>query len=310
MISIDRRRSAIVAIFLVITFCILSWTRSSAFRSAPPLDPNYGKLSAIDQDSKFAILLHDNDTKRRNSSIPFIVLVSARVDQEKRARLEKDGAQVVEVEDVPTAWWVRTYVTRWADQFTKLRVLEWTQYDRILFVDADTLLTRPLDGIFQEPEAHQPVDTLHTPSRKPKADEAQLPAQYLFGARSDNAFTGERAHPFPPLQTPNFSAGFWLVAPSKELYAYLMSVMQHYHRFDPETMEQSLLNYAFRREGPMPWRELDYKWSATWPNQKDVQGEVKSLHEKFWTAGPKELRQMWKVKHNEMETWWRRWDKK
>jgi alpha-N-acetylglucosamine transferase len=68
-------------------------------------------------------------------------------------------------------------------------------------------------------------------------------------------------------------------------------------------MEQSLLNYAFRRGGPMPWRELHYKWSATWPSEKDVEGNVVSLHEKFWSTGPEELQEMWTQQKENMEAY-------
>lgn len=71
-------------------------------------------------------------------------------------------------------------------------------------------------------------------------------------------------------------------------------------RFDPFTMEQSLLNYVFRRDGMMPWRELHWKWSATWPNEKDVEMEVVTLHEKLWKTGPQPLRDMWNRRKGEM----------
>src|SRR5690606_15015291 len=145
--------------------------------------------------------------------------------------------------------------------------------------------------IFDELEIQVPAPTLA--ERPGKADEAPLPASFVFGARSDNHLTGMREHPFPPLNTNVFSAGFWVAAPSQELFDYFLDLTTHYRRFDPHTMEQSLLNYAFRRDGPMPWRELHYKWSATWPSFRDVEGGVVTLHEKFWAAGPKELRELW-----------------
>jgi alpha-N-acetylglucosamine transferase len=66
---------------------------------------------------------------------------------------------VVEVEDVPLKWWTKTRVTIWKDQFTKLRILEIVDYDRILYIDADTFLTRPIDSIFDEPIVRVPTGT-------------------------------------------------------------------------------------------------------------------------------------------------------
>jgi alpha-N-acetylglucosamine transferase len=65
----------------------------------------------------------------------------------------------------------------------------------------------------------------NSPAFKKKADESLLPTDFVFAARSDNALTGERNHPFPPLQNEVFSAGTWLAAPSTELIEYFLSVM-------------------------------------------------------------------------------------
>ena len=243
-------------------------------------------------------ILHAPET-RCNKSISFIVLATSTVSERAKQQLRSDGATVVEAKDIPLRWWIRTGVTRWKDQFTKLRLFEMIEYDRILLIDADTLILSKIDEIFHEPEVQRPVKTLS--SRPPKTDEFPLPENFIFAARSDNALTGERNHPFPPLQTESFSAGFFLIAPSPYTFAYLLSVMSHYRRFDPHTMEQSLLNYAFRRNGPMPWRELHYKWSATWPNLEDWEAGVVTLHEKFWSTGPPELQRLWRRQREAME---------
>ena len=322
---ISGRRKVLLVLSLLVVYLLLP-----SRRQHPPHDPTFGLVNETSGSSRFAIatfltgnhkqsaqeddldtdyyyiatriiayqLLHAPET-RCNMSVSFAVLVTSMVSERKRQQLRSDGAIVMEVEDVPLRWWIKTGVTRWKDQFTKLRLFEMTQFDRVLFIDADTLITRPLDGIFDELEVRRPADTLF--GRETQTDEAPFPAQYMFAARSDNALTGERDHSFPPHQTEVFSAGFWIAAPSHEMFAYLLSVMNHYRRFDPHTMEQSLLNYAFRRAGPMPWREIHYKWSATWPSSRDVDGQVVTLHEKFWSTGPQELRNLWWEQKRNME---------
>jgi alpha-N-acetylglucosamine transferase len=286
-----------------------------------PLEPRYAiatfltgdPASQDDEDDDYFIatrvltyqLLHANETRCHDPTIPFEVIVTSTVSQKKIDQLISDGAIVRRVEDIPLRWWIKTGVTRWADQFTKLRLFEMTQYDRILFIDADTLITRPVDAIFDEPSIRAPYSALLNRKKAVKSDEiGVLPAEYVFAARSDNALTGERDHPFPPLPTNVFSAGFWVAAPSLDMFQYLLSVMNHYRRFDPHTMEQSLLNYAFRRDASMPWIELDYQWSATWPNEKDVEGNVATLHEKFWSTGPDELQGKWQHARRRMEAYY------
>ncbi|KAF3938972.1 hypothetical protein ABW19_dt0203199 [Dactylella cylindrospora] len=269
--------------------------------------------SAKDEDDMYFVatrvlayqLLHAPET-RTNQSIPFIVLVTDAVSESKRRTLESDGATVIYGEDVTLPFWVKTGVTRWKDQFTKLRLLELVEYERIVFIDADTLITRSMDNIFEDPAVKTPQETLFETRRgEIKSDEAQLPDKYVFSTRPDNALNGERSHPFPPIEGNIFSAGFWVAAPSFELFDYYYSVMNHWRRFDPHTMEQSLLNYAHRIEGPMPWGRLDYQWSATWPNQADLKGGVASLHEKFWAAGEEDMKKMWFRTKARMEDYWR-----
>ena len=247
-------------------------------------------------------LLHDPKTRSKRADIPFLVLCTQDVTNSKRSRLERDGATVRVVADVPLPHWISTGVTRWKDQFTKLRVFEMAEYERVLFIDADTLIVEPIDGIFDEVMVQIPMTSLFHRTREVRSDEKPLPSNYCFAVRSDNAFSGERDHPFPPPPTENFSAGFWVAAPSREMFAYLMSVMEHWRRFNPHTMEQSLLNYALRRRGPMPWYELGWEWSATWPSLRDLEGGVRSLHEKWDRTGPGELREKWQKAKSEMET--------
>ena len=244
-------------------------------------------------------LLHAPATKIDTDTVTFLILCSQSVPEEQKDILRDDGATIIEVRDVPVNWWIHSGVTRWKEQFTKLRVFEMIEYKRILFMDADILINGRIDKIFEESEVVTLAPTLNRKGEK-KWGESQLPAQWLFAARSDNAFTGEREHPTPPLQTPNFSAGFFLVAPDRQVFEHLLSVMAIFRRFDPFTMEQSLLNYVFRREGNMPWRELHWKWSATWPNEKDVEMDVVTLHEKLWKTGPQQLKDMWNRKKGEM----------
>ncbi|KAK8193452.1 glycosyltransferase family 8 protein [Phyllosticta capitalensis] len=311
--------------FVALILSCLTFVFLLAPFESPVIDPEYGLLEDVATSSRFAIatflsanpdenqddpentnyyyaatrvltyqLLHADNTRIRNPLIDFLVLTTKDVPQGQRARLEADGATVVAVEDIPLSWWIKTGVTRWRDQFTKLRLLEMTQYSRVCFLDADTFLTGPLDGVFREPGIEHALPTNLTLTSAIKSDEAPLPASFVFAARSDNDFVGQREHPVPPPSTDTFSAGFWVAAPSQPLFQLLLSVMQHYHRFDPHTMEQSLLNYVFRRDGAMPWTELNWQWSATWPSEADLAAGVRSLHEKLGMKGPPEvLRQMW-----------------
>lgn len=196
-------------------------------------------------------LLHTESTKLNQNTTSFLVLCSETVPTEQKITLRAGGAIVVEIRDVPVNWLIRSTDTSWKEQFSKLRVFEMEEYSRILFLDSDTVLTGPVDGIFEEPEVVSLVPTLDRKDQI-RLGEAKLPSEWLFAARSDNALTGERLHPTPPIQAKLFNAGFFLIKPDRQIFAHIISVMAHVDRFDTHSMEQGLLNYVFRREGLMP----------------------------------------------------------
>lgn len=106
-------------------------------------------------------LMHAETTKCDPEKVTFLVLCSESVSTEQKNILRNDGATVLEVRDVPVNWWIHSGVQRWKEQFTKLRVFEMTEYKRILFIDADILVTSKIDGIFNEPEVANLAPTLN-----------------------------------------------------------------------------------------------------------------------------------------------------
>lgn len=280
-------------------------TPSSAHHTAPVAThdaekPKYAfatYLSANENEGHYFVatrllayqLLHAPET-RSNKSVPFIVLVSPDVKHEKRARLTKDGATVVEA-DYITEDWIVTENANWKDVMTKLRLWEMTDYERICFLDGDTVLTRPLDGIFDDP-AVRVYDTKDNEAEA-KSDEGKQPKTYSFAGQPEMMHN----HTYPPSEEhhdyPNINylnAGFFVLQPSIEMFEYYRRIMQIENRFKPEFPEQNLLNYAHRPDGNMPWKMLNNTWNIHYPTMNDLQGGVASLHEKWWAPEVKELK--------------------
>lgn len=242
-----------------------------------------------------------------NNSIPFLVLCTPSVSPRKRARLAADGATVILVEPL-NAGWIHPGSPRWVDVLAKLRLLELTQYKKICFIDADTLVTAPLDGVF-----HDEGTLLQTTGSDPeqtKDDEASLPRTYLFASHTD---TWGYDHPTLGSYTPKpgdasagtyLNAGFFVVSPSKSLLAYYLSLLAVEGKFDPGFPEQNLLNYAHRREGNMPWQPLWAGWNVNWPTERDWRAGARSFHAKYWDGDPSHdpvLKAMWREQRAEME---------
>ncbi|WPG97355.1 nucleotide-diphospho-sugar transferase [Acrodontium crateriforme] len=233
-------------------------------------------------------LLHAPET-RSQQDIPLVVLVSPHVTQFKRERLQRDGAIIYEAPVIGSDW-IKTDVATWAQCMAKLNLLKLTQFDRVAFLDSDTVLTGPLEGVFEDPAV-----ALQTTGKNPKAimaDEAPMPETYSFAAMVEmnhehNYPPTEEHHDFPNINYLN--AGFFVVQPSIQLFDYYLSLTKLENRFDPQLQEQNLLNYAHRPEGNMPWKMVNTKWNIHYPSSEDVRGGVMSLHEKWWNPEQEDL---------------------
>ncbi|KAF2030693.1 nucleotide-diphospho-sugar transferase, partial [Setomelanomma holmii] len=229
-------------------------------------------------------LLHVPET--RTKGIDVVVMVTPAVSESRRARLRKDGAVIHPVDLLQSeTHWEKPEHERWNDVMSKLRVLEMTQYSRILMLDGDIMLLHPLDGIFDDPAA-QIRDTQQIEEYPPlEGVAAPLPPTYLMASLSE---IDNSNHEFPPtpttgIKTPGyFNAGFFMVAPSLAVSNYYRSLLNTPDSFDSKYPEQNLLNTAHDWSGPMPWQELSYTWNIREPNENDFEKGVVSVHEKWW----------------------------
>ncbi|KAL9076999.1 MAG: hypothetical protein Q9161_000632 [Pseudevernia consocians] len=180
---------------------------------------------------------------------------------------------------------------RWRDILTKLRAFELYEFEKVLLLDSDMLLVDRLDDIFADPA----TDLLAPNLTLARPDEGPLPSRYMISAQ---IIINDTTHSYPPVGAPYFSAGFFLGHPNAEMVKYYESLMQVRDRFSTELVEQDFLNYAHRKEGPMPWQDFDYRWTTTWPSIVEYKIGAKSLHEKWWSrnAGGRDLDPFWKEK--------------
>jgi alpha-N-acetylglucosamine transferase len=235
-------------------------------------------------------LAHHPQTKSAKP-IPFIVLAMPSVSAGKRARLQADGAIVIEVVPIPLPKWIQPGSPRWKDMATKLRLVELEEYDKICYIDADHLVTAPLDGVFEDP-ATNTVITLEQPDQV-VADEPALPLDYMFAGRPD-MFRAD--HDIPPPEANYLNAGFFVLRPSRALFEYYLGLMQIEGRFGGGFVEQDMFNYAHRRAGNMPWKSLQWQWNVNFPGVRDYKAGVKSFHAKWWDRSKNndpDLRDIW-----------------
>lgn len=174
-------------------------------------------------------------------STPFLVLATPDVPRYQTLQLAEESATIIPISHVPVPNWIQPLHPRWKNVMSKLRLFEVTFYSRILFLDADTFILRPMDGIFSDPFSF-PINTSHHVSLEP------VPSSYLFACLPEVVHT---THPYPPLPWRDFNAGFFIASPSLTLYTYYLSLLNSTNLFDTTYPEQSLLNHAHREYGPI-----------------------------------------------------------
>ena len=96
--------------------------------------------------------------RRVNSAFPLLVMVTPDVDADVRQVLRDDGIQVVQVAPLRPAGHGAYANARFAQVWTKLAVWSLTDFERVVFLDADMLVVRNMDELFD-----MEIDTVHDP---------------------------------------------------------------------------------------------------------------------------------------------------
>ncbi|KAH8693691.1 putative glycosyl transferase family 8 family [Talaromyces proteolyticus] len=230
-------------------------------------------------------LVHDPRTRVRDNT-PFIVPVTKDVEQERQDTLRHSGATVISVDDVQRDW-IHPKWPRWNGVLAKLNLWTLTDYEKVVFVDADTVILHPMDKIFSI-RATDIRDTLPTPSRVISTT-ANMPVtpppKYMIAGIHDRWMEANKR---PPETEPFYvldnymNAGFFVISPSKEMFEYYLSLLDHPDAFDVDYPEQNLLNFAHRTDGQMPWQDLGTYWNAITQLNPSYDPNVRSLHHKWW----------------------------
>ena len=120
----------------------------------------------------------------------------------------------------------------WRHTLGKLHVFNLTQYRRVLFLDADLWVVRPLHGIW--------------------SDKHSWPVSGM--AATGDAVNGYE-HVIPWANRAPFNSGFFMAVPDRGMF----DEMHAFEDWDRNWTDQALLNGFFKWEGDRPWECLDHK---------------------------------------------------
>lgn len=133
----------------------MSISRGDAERPSPAPKPSCAFVTLITTDSfgpGAKVLLHSlrsTMTSATNTKPAVILLVTPQVTEGIRKGLRGLCDEIIEVHPIPNPYAAETHVAGWVDSgFTKLRIWELIQFERVVYLDADCLMLEDLQELF------------------------------------------------------------------------------------------------------------------------------------------------------------------
>lgn len=159
---------------------------------------NYSYITLLTSDSYvYGVMMLNESLKQVNSQYPLLVLITNNVSLASKEILNQLNISYKDVETISIADEIYQHnlsidpVTAplWKDSFTKFQMFKLIEYDKLIFLDADILVLKNLDNLFELPHMTAAVD-------------------------------GEYFNLWP--DSPHFNSGFMVIEPSVELFNNLI----------------------------------------------------------------------------------------
>lgn len=115
---------------------------------------NYSYITTITNENYFkglAVLI--KSLKKVNSKYPINVMVPDSVDVSLLSKIQSLDIGIIKMPwvDIPYVAAKENLSQNWNQTFFKLNIMQLTQFDKVLFVDADMLVLKNLDHLFEYP---------------------------------------------------------------------------------------------------------------------------------------------------------------
>ncbi|XP_022935677.1 galactinol synthase 1-like [Cucurbita moschata] len=222
--------------------------------------------------------------RKVNSMYPLVVAVLPDVPQDHRRVLESQGCIVKEIEPVyPPENQTRFAMAYYVINYSKLRIWEFVEYDKMVYLDGDIQVYENIDELFELPDGHL-YAVMDCFCEKTWSHTPQYRIGYCQQCPNKVQWPHDLGYPPPPLY---FNAGMFVFEPDLATYHDLLNTLKS----TPPTpfAEQDFLNMYFQDVyKPIP---LDFNLvlAMLWRHPENVElGRVKVVH--YCAAGSKPWR--------------------
>jgi len=219
--------------------------------------------------------------ERSGTPYPLVVMVTDAIDPATREVLTADGCLLREVAPLrPSSGLQDNYANaRFAEVWTKLEVWRFTEFERVVFLDADMLVVRPMDELFTLPLAPGAIAACHAcrcnPNRIASYPADWTPANCFYSHCRGLDHTSE-----PGVVDDYLNGGTLVLTPDRGVYDDMVSTLAALEDLTRYPFaEQDFLNeYYLGRWQPLPYvynalKTLPFQHPSMW-NEPDV----KNIH--------------------------------
>ena len=220
--------------------------------------------------------------EKSGTPYPLVVLVTETIDEATRQELQRDGCLLRDVEPLRPGSTVQDHYAnaRFAEVWTKLTAWQLTEFERIVFLDADMLVTRNMDELFSLDLADGAIAACHACRCNPNKI-ASYPASW----NPENCFYSHwngagHTSSGPDGVDDYLNGGFLVLSPDRAVFDDMVEQLagvDDLSRFP--FAEQDFLNeYYLGRWVPLPYvynalKTLPFQHPSMWNSD-----EVKNIH--------------------------------
>ncbi|MFS2223160.1 glycosyltransferase family 8 protein [Pantoea sp. B65] len=217
--------------------------------------------------------------RQSKTRYPLLVMVTENIAPATCAQLKAGGCEVIAVSPLsPHPELARHYASaQFAEVWTKLRAWQLTDYQRLVFLDADMLVVQNMDELMSVELPENGIAACHAcrcnPNRIATYPKSWVPENCFYSWQ-------DRQRAAPEQLDAYFNAGFLVLTPDAEIFRQLeqrIAAIDDLSRYP--FSEQDLLNEHFnRRWKVLPWiynalKTLSVQHPATWHS-----AQAKNIH--------------------------------
>jgi len=209
-------------------------------------------------------LLHKEEIRTKRTDVDVVVMVTEDVADWKLRGFHNLGAVVKRVNKIKMD---ENANGRWANCYTKLNMFQMTEYETIIYLDADLYIKKNIDELF---------DIANDVRNKTGRND-------FFGAVTD----GPISENFNNRERKGMlNAGLLVLTPEIDLYNDLMKLAPQKKLYDKQFMEQGLLSYYYSDDNNLFNRtryHLDARYNAQWLDDEESKyyDDVYVIHQKL-----------------------------